>query len=170
MNLFKAAIFRIILLSIIGLCFPGYTFALEKVSLQDRLIGSTFKTLAKGFVAAMDIDKFKKDNITKINKLNPDKYKRKYAKVYDSIKELPSELKIKYGIIKEMSREQLIKDIESLDKKKAYELINSVPDTIIAKEFKKYLDEKKQGVRESNFVKEIKEFWNKISGKGYAKQ
>lgn len=118
----------------------------------------------------MDIDKFKKDNISKINKLNPDKYKRKYAKVYDSIKELPSELKIKYGIIKEMPREQLIKDIESLDKKKAYELINSVPDTIIAKEFKKYLNEKKQGVRDSNFVKEINEFWNKISGKGYAKQ
>lgn len=170
MNLFKAAIFRIILLSITGLCFPGFTFALEKVSLQDRLIGSTFKTLAKGFVAAMDIDKFKKDNISKINKLNPDKYKRKYAKVYDSIKELPSELKIKYGIIKEMPREQLIKDIESLDKKKAYELINSVPDTIIAKEFKKYLNERKRGIRESNFVKEINEFWNKISGKVYAKQ
>jgi len=165
MDRFKADIFRIILLIVISLGFQRYAFALEKVSLQDKAIGSTFKTLAKGFVAIMDIDKFKKDNISKVNKLNPDKYKRKYAKVYEVIKELPPTLKIKYGINEDMPREQLIKDIESLDKKKTYELIDSIPNTFIAKEFKKYLNKQKQVIQESNLVKEINGFWNKVLAK-----
>lgn len=155
-------VFRIILLLVIGLGFQSCAFALEKVSLQDEAIGSTFKALAKGFVLVMDVDKFKKDNISKINKLKPDKYKRKYAKVYEAIKELPPGLKIKYGIIEDMPKEQLIKDIESLDKKKIYEAIDLTPNTIIAKEFKVYLNKKKQGIQESSLVKEINEFWNKM--------
>jgi len=162
MNWFKAVILLIILLLVIGLGFQSCAFALEKVSLQDKVIGSTFKTLAKGFVLVTDIDKFKNDNISKINKLKPDKYKRRYAKVYETIKELPTELKIKYVIIEDMPREQLIKNIESLDKKKIYGLIDLIPNTIIAKEFKKYLNKKKQGIQDSNLVKEINEFWNKV--------
>ena len=137
MNRFKAVIFRIILFLVIG--FQSYAFALEEISLQDKAIGSTFKTLAKGFVAVMNIDKFKNDNISKINKLSPDKYKRKYAKVYEVIKELPPELKIKYGIISDMPKELLINRIESLDKKKIYEAIDLIPNNIIAKEFKSIL-------------------------------
>jgi len=110
----------------------------------------------------MDIDKFKKDNIGQINKLRPDKYKKKYAKIYDVIKELPPGLKAKYGIIEDMPREQVIKNIESLDKKKVYELIDSVPDAFIAREFKNSLKEKKRQAQENNFIKEINEFWKKI--------
>ena len=152
-------------MSVIGFGFQSCAFAQEKISLQDNAIGSTFKTLAKGFVVVMDVDKFKQDSIGKINKLRPDKYKRKYAKVYEAIKELPLELKTKYGIIEDMPREQLIKSIESLDKKKIYELIDSTPNIIIAKEFKKYLNEKKWGVQDSNLVKDINEFWNKTLAK-----
>ena len=112
MNRFKAVIFGIVILLVLSLGFQSFSFAREKVSLQDNAIGSTFKTLAKGFVVVMDVNKFKKDNISKINKLRPDKYKKKYAKVYDAIKELPPNLKIEYGIVEDMSREQIIKDIE----------------------------------------------------------
>jgi hypothetical protein len=165
MHGFKEVIFRIVLLLALSLGFQSYVFALEKVSLQDKAIGSTFKTLAKGFVVVLDIDKFKKDNISIINKLKPDKYKIKYAKAYEVIKELPDNLKIKYGIIEDMPREQLIKDIESLDKNKIYGLINSMPNTMIANEFKKYLNQKKKGGQDSNLVKEINEFWNKVLAK-----
>ena len=157
--------FKLVLVLAVSLGLQSYAFAQEKVSLQDKVIGSTFKTLAKGFVAVVDMDKFKKDSIRQINKKRPDKYKKEYAKVYEVLKELPTELKIKYGIVENMSKEQLIKDIESLDKKKAYVLIDSIPSAIIAKEFKKYLHEKKQRVEESNFVKEINEFWNKVLAK-----
>ncbi|MDO8488820.1 MAG: hypothetical protein Q7S42_01730 [Candidatus Omnitrophota bacterium] len=165
MNSYRIFIFRIILLLVIGLGFQNHSFAQEKVSLQDNTIGSTFKTLAKSFVVVMDIDKFKKDNINQINKLRPDKYKRKYAKVYEVIKDLPISTKSKYGIVEDMPREQLIKDIESLDKRQIYEAIDLIPNTIIAKEFKKYLTRKKQGFQESHLVKEVNEFWNKILGK-----
>ncbi|MDD5108028.1 MAG: hypothetical protein PHC29_00745 [Candidatus Omnitrophica bacterium] len=158
-------IFRIVLLLVIGSGFQSCAFAQDKVSLQDNAIGSTFKTLAKSFVVVMDIDKFKKDNISQINKLRPDKYKRKYAKVYEVIKELPHGTIAKYGIVEDMPREQLIKDIESLDKRQIYEAIDLIPNTIIAKEFKKYLVRKKQGIQESNLVKEVNAFWNKILGK-----
>jgi len=167
MNGFKVAIVRLILLLVISLGFQSCAFAVEKVSLQDKAIGSTFKTLAKGFVVVMNIDQFKKDNITQLNKLRPDKYRKKYAKVYEAIKELPPNLKVKYGIMEDMPREQLIKEIESLDKKKMYEAIDSVPNTIIAKEFKRYLNEKRQGIQESNSVKQINEFWNKVLAKAH---
>jgi len=167
MNRFRTVLFRIILLLVIGLGFQSCAFAVEKVSLQDKAIGSTFKTLAKGFVVVMDIDKFKKDNISQINKLRPDKYKRKYAKVYEALKELPPNLKTKYGIIEDMPREQLIKGIELFNKKKIYEMIDLIPNTIIAKEFKRYLNKKKQGIQESNIVKQVNEFWNKILAKAH---
>ena len=153
---------RIILVLVIGLGFQSCVFAVEKVNLQDNLIGSTFKSLAKGLVLVINVDKFKKDTISKLNKLNPDKYKRKYALVYETIKELPSELRIKYEIIENMPKEQLIKSVESLDKKKIYTLINAIPNAIIAKEFKKYLFKKKQGVKDSSLVKDINEFWDKV--------
>lgn len=161
----KTGISGIILLLVIGLGFQGCAFATEQVSLQDKAIGSAFKTLAKGFVVIADINKIKKDNISKINKLKPGKYKRKYAEVYEVIKELPSELKIKYGIIQDMSKEQLIKEIEALDKKKIYKLIEAIPDTFIAKEFNIYLNEKKQGAQKNDLIKEINELWSKMSVK-----
>lgn len=150
---------------VIGSGFQSCAFAAEQVSLQDKAIGSTFKTLAKGFVAVADINKIKKDNISKIKELKPDKYKKRYAKVYEVIKELPSELKIKYGIIKEMPQEQLIKEIEALDKNKIYKLIDAIPNTFIAKEFSIYLNENKQGSQEIDLVKEINEFCNKVFAK-----
>jgi uncharacterized protein YdbL (DUF1318 family) len=155
----------VILLLAIGLGFQCCAFAEEKLSLQDNAIGSTFKTLAKGYVAVMDVDKFKKDAVAKINKVQPDKFKRKYAKIYESIKELPPKLKNKYGIVEDMPKEQLIRDVESLDKKKIYEFIDSVPNNIIVKEFKGYLNENKQGAKDSNLIKDINEFWNKVLAK-----
>jgi hypothetical protein len=165
MNAFKTVALSIILLFVIGSGFPSCVFAQEKASLQDKIIGSTFKALARGFVTVIDMDKFKRDSIRKINKKSPDKYKKEYAKVYEVIRELPPELKIKYGIVENMSRAEVIRNIESLDKKKACLLINSIPDAIIAKEFKKYLNTKKRKVQESNLVKEIHEFWDKALAK-----
>ncbi len=135
--------------------------------MQDNVIGSTFKTLAKGFVAAVDINKFKAENIAQLNKLRQDKYKRKYARAYVRIKELPPEIKEKYGIVENMPREQLIKEIESLDKKKIYEAIDGIPNDIIAREFKGYLAEKKQEAGESNLVKQINDFWNMVLSKAH---
>ncbi len=150
------------LLLILSLCFQGYIHAEERVSMEDRLIGSTFKTLAKAFVAVADINKLNKNNIDKLSKIDKYKFQSRYAKVYAVIKDLPYHLKTKYGITEHMTKEQVIKDIESLDKKRIYEIIDSIPDKIIANQFKQYLDNKKQGIQKSNMVKQINRFWNEL--------
>ncbi|MCX5704624.1 MAG: hypothetical protein NTZ92_00915 [Candidatus Omnitrophica bacterium] len=162
MNKNKFVIFKVVLLLVIGLCFQSYTFAQEKISMEDKIIGSTFKTLAKTFVVMVDIDKLKKDNINKLNKMDKEKFIKRYAKAYEVIKDLPPELKISYGITENMPKEQAIKNIESFDKKNIYKLIDSIPDTIIAKQFKKYLSEKKEEVQKSSLVAQINKFWNKM--------
>lgn len=158
----RLVIFKVILLLVMGLYFQSCVFAQEKVSVEDKIIGLTFKTLAKALVVTVDIGKFKKNNIDKLNKMDKEKFKRQYAKAYEAIKDLPSKLKISYGIAEDMPKEQVIKDIESLDKKKIYETIDYIPDTIIAKQFKKYLSEKKQEIQKSSLVEEINKFWNKM--------
>jgi hypothetical protein len=155
----------VILWLVAALCFPSGLLAQENVSIEDRIIGATFKTLAKAFVAVTDINKLKKDNIDRLKKMDEDKFKRQYAKAYKVIKDLPPEFKVAYGITEHMAKEQAIKDIESLDKKKIYETIDSIPDTIIARQFKQYLSEKKQEMQKSNLVEQINSFWNKIIGK-----
>jgi len=162
MRLASFIIFTVILLLVTGLYFQGYLFAQEKVSIEDKIIGSTFKTLAMAFAVMADIDKLKKNNIEKLNKMDEEKFKRRYAKVYEVIKDLPLELKVSYGITEHMSKEQVIKNIESFDKKKIYETIDFIPDKIIATQFKQYLSEKQQEMRKSNLVEQINKFWNKM--------
>jgi len=153
---------QFILLLILNLCFQSFVFAEGKVSAEDRIAGSTFKTLAKAFVAITDVNKLKKNNIDRLNKMNEEKFKKRYAGVYQVIKDLPAELKVSYGITEAMTKEQVIKNIESLDKKKIYEMIDSIPDAIITNQFKQYLGEKKQEIQKSNLVEQINGFWNKI--------
>lgn len=151
---------QFILLLILSLCSQSYIFAEEKVGIEDRLIGSTFKTLAKAFVVIADINKLKKDNIDKISKLDKDKFRIRYAKVYKAIKDLPYQLKVDYGISENMTKEQVIRNVRSLDKKRIYEIIDAVPDKIITKQFKQYLYDKKQEIQKSSLVEQINKFWN----------
>ena len=158
----KFIIVTLILILIIGLSFQSCAFAKEKVSIEDMIIGSIFKGLAKAYVTMADIDKLKKDNIDKLNKMDAEKFQRRYAKVYEVIKDLPPDLKVSYGVTEHLTKEQVIKNIESFDREKINETIDSIPDAIIVKQYKKYLSEKKQEIRNSNLAGQINKFWNKI--------
>lgn len=126
------------------------------------MIGSTFKALAKAFVAVVDIDKLKKSNIDKLNKMDRDKFEKRYAKVYKATGGLPYKLKAKYGISENMAKEVAIKDIASLDKKTIYEIIDLIPERIIADQFRQYLSQEKKEMKESNIIEQIIGFWNKM--------
>ena len=156
---------QIILLLILNLCFQNCLFAEEKASAQDRIIGSTFKTLAKAFVATVDINKLKKNNIDKLNKMDEGKFKKHYVKVYGVIKDLPDNLKARYLVAEDFTKEEAIKDIKSLDKKKLYEIIDSIPDTIIAQQFRQYLAKQADRIQKSNLAQQINKLWNKIIGR-----
>lgn len=152
----------VILLLAISLSSQNYVFAEEKASIEDKIIGSTFKALAKTFVAMADIDKLKKNNIDKLNKMDKEKFKKRYAEFYEVIKDLPVELKVAYGIGEAMAKEQAVRNIDSLNKKRIYEIVDSLPDIIITKQFKRYLSQTKQEIQKSNIVEKINKVWNKI--------
>ena len=158
-----------VIIIIISLCFCNYVFAQDKISLEDKAIGLTFKILAKAFITTVDFNKFKKENIDKINKMDEEKFKKRYAKAYLVIKDLPSNIKNQYKIYESMDKKQAIINIGLLDKKKAYGIIDSIPDTLISEQFKLYLDKRKQKIQNSNVIQQVKKFWDKIMNKAEAK-
>ncbi|MDP2922334.1 MAG: hypothetical protein Q8O30_01250 [Candidatus Omnitrophota bacterium] len=160
---------KIILLLMIALLYQSFVLAKEKVSTEERIIGSTFKGLAKAFAAVADIKKIKEYNINKLKKMNDSKFKARQPKIYEAIKDLPQHIKTTYGVKEDMTKEQVIKNIESLDKQKIYAIIDSVPDPLITRLFKDYLRKLGQDIKNSNMVEQVQESWNKIIRKAQKK-
>lgn len=148
-----------------GLFFNGHAFAQEPSSLEDKLIGSTFKTLAKAFVLVTDINKLKEDNMNTLAKMDNDKFQVRYAKAYEVIKALPESLKSRYKITENMSKNQAIKSIWSLNKDKIYEIIDLVPNKIIADQFRLRLRYRKQKSPNENLISQIHSYWNDLMKK-----
>jgi len=144
---------------------PVVCYSAEKTAWDDKLIAGSFKAMAKAFVATTDVKKLKEANIEKFSKMNEERFRKRYAEAYPVIKELPPKLKERYGIAETMSKEQAVKNIRSLDKKKMYELIDAVPDKAIAKEFKDYLKEQKTAAQESDVMTQIRNLWNKTAAR-----
>lgn len=65
-----------------------------------------------------------------------------------------------------MNKERAIKNVESLNKKKMYEIIDSLPDRVIANQFKQYLSEKKQKIEKGNLLEQINKLWYKMTKEG----
>lgn len=159
----------IVLLLFFALFLQSSSFAEEKISWEERLIGSAFKNLARAFVAIVDIKKLKKDNIKKLKKMDEQKFKKRYAEVYEFIREFPAALKNSYAIKEEMPRAQAIKNIESLNKQKIYGIIDSLSDKTVSDIFKRYLAEKKEQIQQSNLMQQVNRTWNKIIAGARAK-
>lgn len=149
----------------ISTCLPNFIYAQENISMVDKIIAVTFKSLAKAYTATANIDKLKEDSIDKIKKINDDKFKRRYSQVYEALKDLPPFLMVKYGITKDMTKEQAIRNIKSVDRKKIYEIIDSLPDKAILDQFKQYLNKNMQQIQRSNIIEQVNKIWNKMIGK-----
>jgi len=154
-----------VLLLTISLLFYGLLLAEETPNLGDKLIASTFKTLAKTFVASADMDKLKTENICKLNKMDEAKFRRRYAKAYAIIKGLPLETRLQYGISEEMTKEQAVRNIASINKPDIYRLIDHIPDAVIVVEFRQYLSRTKQQIQDNNSITQVKKLWGKMIAK-----
>lgn len=147
---------------IISLFVAKNVFAEAQNSIEDKIIGSTFKGIAKAYIMVVDLRQFKKEKTALLKKMDEYKFRRRYDRTYEVISELPKELKTTYGISENMNKEQAIKKINSLDKKKIYGIIDGVPDELIAKHFKAYLVRRKQELRSNDIVGQVKDFWDRV--------
>ncbi len=133
----------------------------DAVSLEDKIISYAFKGIARAFVSVVDIDKLKKSNIEKLNNMKEEKFKKQYALAYKVIKECDF-LASNYGMREDMAKLETIRKIESLDKKEIYGIIEAIPDTVIATQFKNYLSGRKQDLEKYNIFEQINKVWGKI--------
>ncbi|HAJ56601.1 MAG TPA: hypothetical protein DCL35_02400 [Candidatus Omnitrophica bacterium] len=133
---------------------------------MDKVIGTTFRGLARSFVAMTDINKLRESNIAKLEKMSDDKFSKKYTKVYAILKDLPEDVKHRYAITPAMTREQAIANMKNLDKKQTYKLIDVVPNMVIANAFyKNFKQESKNVVKKETMVERIKTIWQSMMKK-----
>jgi hypothetical protein len=154
---------QIILLLILSLCCAPSLFAEQKVSAQDQMIGSTFKTLAKTFIATSDINVLKYDSIAKLSVMSEEKFQKRYAEVYPSLKRLPEHVKKEYAVSARMTRAQAIRDIRSLNRNKIYALIDSVPNEVIAAEFRRHLAKQGGEAPKGGISEQINRLWREAT-------
>ncbi len=153
---------KLFFLLIISLFIVKNVFAESENSIEDKIIGSTFKGIAKAYIMVVDLKQFKKDKIALLQRMEEDKFRKRYAKTFAVMSELPKELKIAYGIDENMNKEQAIRKINSLNKKKIYGIIDGIPEELIAKHFKEYLAKRKQTLQNNNIIGQVKDFWDRV--------
>lgn len=134
---------KIILLLAVIFFFQNPIYA--EANAGDRIIGATIKSVVKLVVATTNIEKVKKKLINKLEKIEDKEFRIRYTNFYGLIKDLPQDIKDTYRVTPRMTREQMIKNIKSVDKKTVYKIINRIPDKMVAGLFKQYLREIRQG-------------------------
>jgi len=158
----KSIAVGLILILAIGVRFGGFVFAQEETKVQDKIIGTMFKGLAKAYIAITDLDKLKKNKIEELNQMSMEIYKYRYSRIYELAKDWSDTLKKNYKITEQMTREQAIKNIESVDKKKIYEMIDATSDTVIVEQFKKFLNQEGQEIKKRSLGERVDRVWKKI--------
>lgn len=115
----------------------------RRETLKEKFVGTFVKTFAKSYIATHNLEKFKEKNIKKLLKMDEAKFQRVYSKIYkEMMVDLPQHLKDMWGVEQEMTREKAIARLKSFTtKKQVYRMINSIPNKMIAKHFKKHKKE-----------------------------
>lgn len=116
----------------------------ESASLKQKVIGKTIKTVVRLCVATTNIEKVKKRLVSKLGLMRDGQFRAQYVKFYELIKDMPQDIKTSYKVTPHMTKKEMIENIESMDKKKAYKIINSISDKTVAELFKKYRKEMKK--------------------------
>lgn len=127
----------LVLFLILACGFSGAGFAQEKASFDEKVIGMAFRAVMRVYVVTCDIEGLKRNNINKVKEMSEEAFAAKRDRVYDLAKDLPVPLKSEYAITPDITRDQVIKDITMLDKKRAYALVDALPDSALARMFKR---------------------------------
>lgn len=152
----------IVVVLLVTLFFPRFLLADTAPTLEDKAIGSVLKSLARAFTAMADLDRLKKDNIAKIKRMDEEKFKKRRDNICDALKDMPDEIKNKHKLSREMGKETVIKEIQSLDKAEIYRIIDSAPDKMLSGMFKQHLARAKQKIQSSSLVVQVRKFWDNL--------
>jgi len=126
----------------------------QRETLKEKIIGTFVKTFAKTYIATHNLEKFKQKNIKKLIKMDEAKFQRVYKRIYhEMMVDLPHALKEQYGVTKEMTRAKAIERINAFrNKRQIYTMINAIPNTMIARHFKKHKKEFKRAMKKDSGV------------------
>ncbi len=144
---------------------PGKVCADGANELGDRAIAATIKTLAKAFVQTVDLEKFKAKHIRSLSKMTEEKFQKRYVEIYDVVKDIPAELRIKYGVTEHLDRTEAIRDIGHLDKTDLAQIIDGIPDQVVIKYVKIYIRKNVDQAKDQIFLQQIDSLWKKITQK-----
>lgn len=133
---------KIVLL--LALIFLQSTASTEAATIKEKVVGKTIKAVVRIAVATTNIGKVKKRLVNKLGLIEDEEFRIRYANLYELIKDLPPDIKTAYKITPHMTKEQMIENIESVDKKEIYKIISRIPDKTVADLFKEYLRETRQ--------------------------
>jgi len=123
----------------------------EKEDNQTRLIALVFRIFAKGLVSVSDMEKLKKTAIERIDKMDKSAFHSWYMDFYEHVYDYPF-FTVKYGLYKELSKDEAIEKIKKLDKQQAYLIIDSLPDIVISNEFKRRFFKKQEQIPKGNDI------------------
>ena len=93
------------------------------------------------------------------------KFQKRYIEIYDAVKDIPPELRIKYGITEHLSRKEAITDIGHLDKMDLVQIIDGIPDQVVIKHVKIYIKKNVDQAKDQIFLQQIDSLWKKITQK-----
>jgi len=125
----------LVLIFVVVFCAGAY--AQVSPTLSEKVVGMTFRAVMRVCIMASDIDKLRKNNAVKVNEMSDEDFIAKRARVYDLVKDLPESIKKDYAISPDITRQEVVKGIEKLDKKRLYTIIDALPDQALARMFKK---------------------------------
>ncbi len=129
--------------------------------MYERVIGSTIKNLAKAYILVADIDKLKKSNVAKLEKMTDAQFYQRYFRVYEIIRDLPQETKSLYGVNEQMTRLDVIAKVSAWDKDTIRGFITAIPDKVITDHFKNYLKRKRIALQKSSLAQQAQAFWER---------
>ncbi|NTV29811.1 MAG: hypothetical protein HGA80_07010 [Candidatus Omnitrophica bacterium] len=152
--------------AVIFMLCAGGAGAEVRSSVQDRLASATLKSLSKAYLATADLEELKTRNITKLKAMDEEEYQERYALAYDTLKDLPDDLKQRYAITEHMTREQALAQISALDKQQIYEAIDQVPDELVARKLQEYFQQEDADNKDKNknILSRVGDLWKEVTG------
>jgi hypothetical protein len=159
----------IVAILILGLVILTGSFSLGMAAgepgVEAKIVGPAFKTLAKAYVATANLKEVRSKSVARVESMREDHFRKRYAQVYAVLNKLPVKLLIKYGVTQSLSKDQAVVLIRGLEKKDLYEIVDAVPDEVIAQEFRKTFENDDLQGSASSLMVRVKETWGDIMKK-----